>query len=55
MNLLTKICQSICSLGWNEIGTIATVAAVIVALVANYKSSKAIKMSLKIQEQSKKC
>lgn len=53
MNLLTKICQSICSLGWNEIGTIATVAAVIVALVANNKSSKAIKMSLKIQEQSK--
>ena len=53
MNLLTKICQSICSLGWNEIGTIATVAAVIVALVANHKSSEAIKMSLKIHEQSK--
>lgn len=32
---------------------VATVAAVIVALVANYKSSKAIKMSLKIHEQSK--
>ena len=35
------------------IGTIATVAAVIVAIVANYKANQSIKYSLKIQEQSK--
>ena len=35
------------------LGTIATVAAVIVAIVANCKASKSIKYSLRIQEQSK--
>lgn len=53
MNLLTKICQSICSLGWDEIGTIATVAAVVVALFANRNANKQLKAALKIQEQSK--
>ena len=53
MNLLTKICESICSLGWDEIGTIATVAAVVVALFANRNANKQLKAALKIQEQSK--
>ena len=35
------------------IGTIATVAAVIVAIVANHKANQSIKYSLKMQEQSK--
>lgn len=53
MNLLTKICQAICSLGWNEIGTIATVAAVVVALFANRNANKQLRAALKIQEQAK--
>lgn len=40
-------------IGWDELGVIATVVAVIVALVANRKSSKQLKSALEMQEQSK--
>ncbi len=40
-------------IGWDEIGVIATVLAVIVALAANRKSSKQLKSALEMQEQSK--
>lgn len=40
-------------IGWNELGVIATVAAVFVALFANRKASKQLKSALDIQEQSK--
>lgn len=40
-------------IGWNEIGVIATVLAVVVALAANRKSSKQLKSALEMQEQSK--
>lgn len=40
-------------IGWEELGVIATVAAVIVALVANKKSSEQLKSALEMQEQSK--
>lgn len=41
------------SIVWDRIGVIATVAAVIVALYANTKSTKQLIAALKIQEQSK--
>lgn len=40
-------------IGWNEIGVIATVLAVIVALFANRKATEGLKSALEIQEQSK--
>lgn len=40
-------------IGWNELGVIATVLAVIVALYANRKATKQLKSALEIQEQSK--
>lgn len=40
-------------IGWDELGVIATVAAVFVALLANRKTSKQLKSALDIQEQSK--
>lgn len=40
-------------IGWDEIGVIATVLAVVVALAANRKSSKQLKSALEMQEQSK--
>lgn len=40
-------------IGWDEIGVIATVAAVIVALAANRKAAKQLESALKMQEQSK--
>jgi hypothetical protein len=38
---------------WNELGVIATVLAVIVALVANKKATQQLKSALEMQEQSK--
>ena len=40
-------------IGWDELGVIATVSAVIVALVANKKASEQLKSALEMQEQSK--
>lgn len=40
-------------IGWDELGVIATVSAVIVALVANKKSTEQLKSALEMQEQSK--
>lgn len=40
-------------IGWDEIGVIATVLAVVVALAASRKSSKQLKSALEMQEQSK--
>lgn len=40
-------------IGWNELGVIATVLAVIVALYSNRKATKQLKSALEIQEQSK--
>lgn len=40
-------------IGWNEIGSIATVIAVVVALAANKSSRKQLIMALEMQEQSK--
>lgn len=40
-------------IGWNELGVIATVLAVIVALCANRKATKQLKSALAMQEQSK--
>jgi len=40
-------------IGWDELGVIATVAAVIVALFANRKATKQLKSALEMQEQSK--
>lgn len=41
------------AIGWDEIGVIATVAAVIVALFANKNANKQLEAALHIQEQSK--
>lgn len=40
-------------IGWNELGVIATVLAVIVALYSNRKATKQLKSALEMQEQSK--
>ena len=40
-------------IGWDELGVIATVLAVIVALYSNRKATKQLKSALEIQEQSK--
>ena len=40
-------------IGWDELGVIATVSAVVVALVANRKASEQLKSALEMQEQSK--
>jgi len=40
-------------IGWDELGAIATSAAVIVALAANRKATKQLRSALKMQEQSK--
>lgn len=40
-------------IGWDELGVIATVAAVIIALVANKKATQQLNSALKMQEQSK--
>lgn len=40
-------------IGWDELGVIATVLAVVVALVANKKASEQLKSALEMQEQSK--
>lgn len=48
----TNICFSF-PIGWDEIGVIATVLAVIVALFANNGARKQLKSALKMQEQSK--
>ena len=40
-------------IGWDEIGVIATVAAVVVALFSNAHANKQLKAALQIQEQSK--
>lgn len=40
-------------IGWDELGVIATVAAVVVALRANCKATTQLKSALKMQEQSK--
>lgn len=39
--------------GWEELGVVATVAAVIVALVSNHSAKKQLIAALKMQEQSK--
>ena len=40
-------------IGWDELGVIATVLAVVVALAANKKASEQLKSALEMQEQSK--
>lgn len=64
MNMLQakKRCAEVCignilkftlPIGWDEVGVIATVLAVIVALFANKKATEELKSALKMQEQSK--
>lgn len=50
---VTNIVNFNLPIGWDELGVIATVLAVIVALYSNRKATKQLKSALEIQEQSK--
>lgn len=51
--VITKIVSFTCPIGWNELGVIATVVAVVVALAANKSARKQLVKALEMQEQSK--
>lgn len=52
-NIFASIFKFTLPIGWDELGVIATVLAVIVALYANRKATHELKSALKMQEQSK--
>lgn len=52
-NIFASIFKFTLPIGWDELGVIATVLAVIVALYANRKATQELKSALKMQEQSK--
>jgi len=53
IDVIETIIKITLPIGWNELGVIATVIAVIVALAANKKASEQLKSALEMQEQSK--
>lgn len=53
VNIIEMVFRITFPIGWDELGVIATVSAVVVALVANKKASEQLKSALEMQEQSK--
>lgn len=53
LDVIKTIFKITLPIGWDELGVIATVSAVIVALAANKKASEQLKSALRMQEQSK--
>lgn len=53
VNIVEMVFRITFPIGWEELGVVATVSAVVVALVANKKASEQLKSALEMQEQSK--